>query len=261
MRLDIYLAEKGLAQSRTFAKMLISKGCVTVNNKAASKPSYDVADGDDVAVISVPYSFVSRGGVKLEAALEHFKVDVQGAVCVDIGASSGGFTDCLLSRGAAKVFAVDSGSGQLAEKLRADTRVINIENFNARELSADTLGEKPDIAVCDVSFISQTLIIPAAARVLKDGGVYIGLIKPQFECGRAGLGKGGIVKDKKVMTAAIEKVTAAAAASRLGAVDIIPSPIFGGDGNREFLMLAKSGECGAPAKEQINKVVYSLEYK
>ncbi len=257
MRLDIYLFEKGLAQSRTFAKTLISDGFVIVSGKAVTKPSYDVGEDDAVAVTGVPYTYVSRGGVKLEAALDHFGVDVSGDVCVDIGASSGGFTDCLLGRGAEKVYAVDSGSGQLAEKLLGDKRVVNIENFNARELTYEKLGEKTDVAVCDVSFISQTLILPAVARTLKDGGIYIGLIKPQFECGRAALGKGGIVKDKKAMAAAVGRVCDQAALLMLGVVGIIPSPIFGGDGNREFLMMAINGERSVVTKEQIDKAVYS----
>lgn len=258
MRLDIYLFEKGFAQSRTFAKTLISDGFVTVGGKTVKKASYDVNDSDEISVTGMPYDYVSRGGVKLEAALNSFNVDVTGAVCADIGASSGGFTDCLLSRGAKKVFAVDSGSGQLAEKLRRDSRVANIENFNARELCAETIGEKVDIAVCDVSFISQTLILPSVSKVLKVGGIYIGLVKPQFECGRSSLGKGGIVKEKKAMAYAIEKVSRCASMLSLGVTDLVSSPIFGGDGNREFLIIAKNGSISLLTDEQINKVVYSL---
>lgn len=258
MRLDIYIAEKKLAQSRTFAKTLISDGYVTVNGKAALKASMDVNDGDTVEITGVPYSFASRGGVKLEAALDSFHVSVDGLVCVDIGASSGGFTDCLLTRGAAKVYSVDSGRDQLCEKLKNDSRVVNIEGFNARELDSSVLGESVDLAVCDVSFISQTLILPAVKKTLKAGGTYIGLVKPQFECGRSGLGKGGIVKDKKVIAAAAIRVAECAATLGLGAERIIPSPIKGGDGNRELLILCREGFGGFLTSEEINKVVYSL---
>lgn len=258
MRLDLYLAENGIAQSRTFAKTLITGGYVTVDAKPVTKASFDVTEGMAVEVTGVPYSFASRGGVKLEAALDFFNIDTTNAVCVDIGASSGGFTDCLLSRGASKVYAVDSGTDQLAQKLRADGRVVNIEGFNARALDADVLGEHVDIAVCDVSFISQTLILPAVKKVLKPNGIYVGLIKPQFECGREGLGKGGIVRDKKVVCSAVTRVIRCAAALELGVVGLIPSPIYGGDGNREFLMLCSMGCLSTVSDDEINKVVYSL---
>lgn len=236
MRLDLYLFEKGLAKSRSYAKTLIAEEYVTVNGKTANKPSIDVSDADTVIVTGAPYSYVSRGGVKLEAVLDAFNIDVKDFICVDIGASSGGFTDCLLQKGAGKVYAVDSGYGQLDSTLACDKRVVNIENFNARNLSIETLGEPCDIAVTDVSFISQTLIIPAAVKVLKKGAVYASLIKPQFECGRGGLGKGGIVKNKKVMADSVKKVIDCAVSNGLSCRGLIPSPIKGGDGNTEFLM-------------------------
>lgn len=242
MRLDVYLAERGLAKSRSFAKTLIDEGYVSVNGRKAAKASLEVTDEDDVAVIGQPYEYVSRGGVKLEGALNAFGIDVSGAVCVDIGASTGGFTDCLLMRGAARVYAVDSGSGQLDEKLKADRRVINIENFNARYLTSADLGEMCDVAVTDVSFISQTLIHPAVKNVLRDGGFFVSLIKPQFECGREGLGKGGIVKNGKVLRDAVMKVVKSADENDLGCVGLIKSPVLGGDGNREFLMLCRPGQ-------------------
>ena len=237
MRLDVFLFENGLAKSRSYAKSLIENGNVTVNGKIQKKPSLDVTDTDMVKVTAELYEYVSRGGVKLEGALQSFQVDVSGMVCVDIGASSGGFTDCLLQNGASRVYAIDSGSGQLAESLRKDSRVVNIENFNARNLCGDDLPELCDIAVTDVSFISQTLIIPAAVSVLDENGIYISLIKPQFECGRAGLGKGGIVKSKKVIFEAVKKVISCAADNGLYCKGLIRSPIKGGDGNTEFLML------------------------
>lgn len=242
MRLDAYLASNGLSKSRSFAKTLIDDGFVEVNGKVVKKPSFDVGDDDKVVVTGEPYSFVSRGGVKLEGALSSFGIDVSDMCAVDIGASSGGFTDCLLKRGALKVFAVDSGSGQLDITLCNDPRVVNIENYNARNLNVDDLGTLCDIAVTDVSFISQTLIIPSAVEVLRDGGIYVSLIKPQFECGKSGLGKGGIVKSKKVMADAVKKVIDCAQSNGLGCKGLIVSPIFGGDGNTEFLMYCVKGE-------------------
>lgn len=255
MRIDTYLAGNGLAKSRSFAKTLLDEGFVTVNGAVVKKASYDVAEDDVVEVTGTPYSFVSRGGVKLDGALERFKVDVTDAVCVDIGASSGGFTDCLLKRGAKKVYAVDSGSGQLDPSLCADQRVINIENFNARELSVAALGEVCSVAVTDVSFISQTLIIPAVKLVLSEGGVFVSLIKPQFECGRSGLGKGGIVKKPKIMAEAVKKVIHCAAAEGLGCQMLMKSPICGGDGNTEFLMLCRSGMPATVTDDHIKEVV------
>ena len=255
MRIDAYLAKSGLAKSRSYAKTLLDEGFVTVNGDVVKKASYDVADGDKVEVTGAPYSLVSRGGVKLEGALEQFGIDVTDAVCVDIGASSGGFTDCLLKRGARKVFAVDSGSGQLDPLLREDKRVVNIENFNARDLNEETLGEACSVAVTDVSFISQTLIIPSVKLVLSDGGVFVSLIKPQFECGRSGLGKGGIVKSKKIMAEAVKKVTDCACAEGLGCEKLMRSPICGGDGNTEFLMVCRKGRPKLINDNDIKEVV------
>lgn len=257
MRLDAFLAEKGLAKSRSFAKTLIDEGFVEVNGKNVRKASLDVSESDIVVVTGRPYTYVGRGGVKLEAAIKSFKIDVSDFVCVDIGASSGGFTDCLLQNGAARVYAVDTGSDQLDETLRTDERVINIENFNARDLKTETLGELCDIAVTDVSFISQTLIIPAACGVLKENALYVSLIKPQFECGREGLGKGGIVKSKKVMHAAVEKVIDFADRSGLGCSGLLKSPILGGDGNCEFLMICHKNHPRVITCESVKEVCLS----
>ena len=236
MRLDLYIVQAGLLRSRTLAKEYIENGFVSVNGKTAVKPSYDVSDGCDVAVTAPLPRFVSRGGEKLEAALEEFGIDVCGKVCCDIGASTGGFTDCLLLHGASRVYAIDSGTGQIDPKIAADPRVISIENFNARELTPDTTGNMCDVAVVDVSFISQTLIIPAALSVLKIGGYYVGLIKPQFECGRSGLGKGGVVKDQAVRERAVRSVSDFAREHGLEIRGIMKSPLTGGDGNTEYLM-------------------------
>lgn len=256
MRLDVYLAENGFAKSRTRAQELINGGYVFVNGKLASKPSYAVEANDNVSVTGEPHPFVSRGGLKLEGAIKAFGIDVSGFTAVDIGASSGGFTDCLLRHGAKKVYAVDSGSDQLDPKLAADPRVVNIEHFNARELSSRETGGLCDVAVCDLSFISQTYIIPRLPLVLKSGGIYVGLIKPQFECGPSALGKHGIVKDKKYHKLAIQRVTECLRENGLVPARLVLSPIEGGDGNREFIVYAVFGESSCEINEKtINEVV------
>lgn len=238
MRLDAYLVEAGLAQSRTRAKELITNGFVTVNGTKVDKPSYHVAEevSPDVCVTGQIHPFVGRGGMKLDGALTAFRIDVTGMTCTDIGASTGGFTDCLLRRGAAHVFAVDSGVGQLDPTLREDSRVTNIEHFNARNLTPDTFGCLCDIAVADLSFISQTYILPNVRDILHPGGIYVGLIKPQFECGRSALDRHGIVKSRAHHKTAITRVVDSAVLCGLIPQAVIPSPITGGDGNREFLM-------------------------
>ena len=255
MRLDLYLFENGFAKSRSFAKTLVDEGYVTVNGKHIRKPSFDVPKEANVEVTGKPYEFVSRGGVKLSAAITGFSVDVKDKLCVDIGASTGGFTDCLLRNGAKKVFAVDCGSGQLAEELKSDARVVSIENFNARELSEATLGTLCDIAVCDVSFISQTLIHPAVNGILKDTGVFISLIKPQFECGRDGTGKGGIVKSDEVRIDAVRQVISSAENNGLGCTGLLKSPIYGGDGNTEYLMICEKDTPRKVGDAKINEII------
>ena len=190
---------------------------------------------EEITVDKSIKEFVSRGGVKLKGAITQFAIDVQGRLCLDVGASSGGFTDCLLQCGAKHVIAVDSGSGQLAESLRHDDRVTSIEGYNARYMKAEDFEYTPDLAVMDVSFISATYIIPAIFDVLKEGADFICLIKPQFEVGRSGLGKGGIVKDSKVRDSAVKKVLDFARDIGFETKEIIQSPIRGGDGNIEFL--------------------------
>ncbi len=233
MRLDVYLTASCYAKSRSYAAELIKKGLVKVSGVVVTKPSFET-DGVGVEVTGELYPFVGRGGVKLEAALASFGIDIAGKVCVDVGASTGGFTDCLLRRGAAKVYAVDSGHGQLDGTLAKDRRVVNLEGVNAKELS-NVIEEECSVCVCDVSFISQTLLIPEIVKVLSDSGVFVTLIKPQFEVGKGAVGKGGIVKDKKSHADAIIKVADAALACGLKLLALIPSPVPGGDGNREFL--------------------------
>lgn len=239
MRLDKYLTEKGYVDSRTRAEKLIASGNVVLDGKKIIKPSFDVDEALDHTVeIQITEKYVSRGGLKLEGALDAFRVDVEGLNIIDVGASTGGFTDCLLQRGAASVTSLDSGHGQLHDKIRDDKRVRVIEGYNARNLSAADVGVF-DGAVMDVSFISQTLILPALVNVIRNGGFYIGLIKPQFEAGRSALSKGGIVKSAADREAAVFKVLDSAKSCGLRLCGIIKSPIEGGDGNIEYLALFK----------------------
>ena len=235
-RLDRLLVERGLADSREKAQALIMAGEVLVNRQKASKPGQSVDEGVAVEVLARP-PFVSRGGFKLAGALQRFAIDPAGKVCLDIGSSTGGFTDVLLQAGAARVHAVDVGAGQLAWSIRTDPRVAVHENVNARELAFDTIGELVHLIVCDVSFISVTLILPAAAVLLRPEGQMVILIKPQFEAGRGQVGKGGIVRDAALHQAACERVRGAVEAQGFRA-DIIESPILGAEGNREFLLYA-----------------------
>jgi 23S rRNA (cytidine1920-2'-O)/16S rRNA (cytidine1409-2'-O)-methyltransferase len=234
MRLDLYLFENGLAHSRTFAKALIGEGKVSVGEKIITKPSFDVAENDSVSVTD-DERYVSRGAYKLEGAIKAFGINVKSRLCIDIGASSGGFTDYLLKHGADKVIAVDSGYGQLAESLRTDSRVITYENYNARYMKREDFEFTPSLAVMDVSFISATYIIPRVYDVLSSNGEFVCLIKPQFEVGRNLVGKGGIVKDDKARASAIEKVVSCAESVGFKCIKTIKSPITGGDGNIEYL--------------------------
>ncbi|MBQ8339352.1 MAG: TlyA family RNA methyltransferase [Clostridia bacterium] len=232
MRLDVYLQQNGFAESRERAKRLVANGDVTVDGVVVTKPSYDVIGTPEIAVREP--KFVGRGGEKLEGALQLFGIDPSGKLTIDIGASTGGFTDCLLQHGAASVVAVDAGFGQLHPKLLSDPRVRNIEKYNARNLSAADVGTV-ELAVMDVSFISQTYILPRIADVVSVGGHLISLIKPQFEAGRGALNKQGIVREEKDRIFAISRVLDAAGAAGLYCIGLAPSPIFGGDGNEEFL--------------------------
>lgn len=233
-RIDQLLVDRGLADSRTKAQALIFAGSVLVNGQKAQKPGQTVPADSTLDVLGqLPY--VSRGGLKLEHALDHFGIDVEGRVCLDVGASTGGFTDCLLQRGAARVHAIDTGSGQIDWKLRTDARVILRENFNARYLTPGDIGEPCDLAVCDVSFISATMILPALPPLLRERAEIVILVKPQFEVGREDVGKGGIVRDPALHEAACRRVAEAAAA--LGfTTALTESPILGAEGNREFLL-------------------------
>ena len=236
MRLDLYLYENGLAQSRTEAKTFITAGIVTVNGKTVTKPSFDILEGEvRVENTESVKKYVSRGGFKLECAIKNFDFAIEGRLALDVGASSGGFTDCLLKNGAKRVIAVDSGCGQLAEALRKDDRVISIENYNARYMKPSDLEFIPELAVMDVSFISATYIIPSVFECIAPGGDFICLIKPQFEVGKSLVGKGGIVKDEKARAMAVDKVVSFVKMIGFTCLGTTVSDITGGDGNTEFL--------------------------
>ena len=252
MRIDVYLVENGHCESRNKAARLIGEGKILLDGKCVTKPSQDVSDGEHTVEITEADKYVGRGGLKLEAALTSFAIDVRGKRCIDVGASTGGFTDCLLQNGAAFVCAVDSGRGQLHEKLLADIRVTSVEGYNARQLTSEEFGCF-DVAVMDVSFISQTLLHQPVASVLKEGACFISLIKPQFEAGKSALGKGGIVKKAADRADAVSRVLQSAALYGFETVNVIPSPIEGGDGNREYLALfVKKSANEVPCGNQID---------
>jgi len=236
-RLDVLLVKLGLAESREKAQALVLAGQVRVEGERAQKPGHRVAAASRIEVVEgLPY--VSRAGKKLEAALDHFQIDVRGRICLDVGASTGGFTDCLLQRGALRVYAVDVGAGQLDWRLRNDPRVVVREGINARYLNLEDLGEPVELAACDVSFISVTLILPALASVLRPEGEMVILVKPQFEVGRGQVGRGGIVRDPALHAAACEKVESAL--HRMGfQTRLMVSPVAGAEGNKEFLIYAR----------------------
>jgi 23S rRNA (cytidine1920-2'-O)/16S rRNA (cytidine1409-2'-O)-methyltransferase len=235
-RLDRLLVERGLAPSREKAQALIMAGEVLVEGRKAVKAGQAVPPQSRIRILERP-PFVSRGGLKLHAALEHFGIAVAGRICLDVGASTGGFTDCLLQHGAARVHALDVGSGQLDWKIRSDPRVVVHEQLNARYLRPQDIGERIDLAVCDVSFISVTLIVPAVAPILRPGGEMVILVKPQFEVGKGQVGKGGIVREAELHQAACRRVEEAVRQSGFKTA-LMESPILGAEGNREFLLYA-----------------------
>ncbi|HTP89247.1 MAG TPA: TlyA family RNA methyltransferase [Bryobacteraceae bacterium] len=236
-RLDQLLVDRALAPSREKARALILAGQVTVDGQRVDKAGASVASDANVEVLQ-PMRYVGRGGLKLEAALEHFVIDVSGRVAIDVGSSTGGFTDCLLQHGAARVYAIDVGTGQLDWKLRNDPRVIVREQVNARYLDPGDFPERMDLAVCDVSFISVTMILPVLPPLLKPDAAMVILVKPQFELERHQVGKGGIVREPELHAIACRRV--ADAVTALGFTsDAIPSPVMGAEGNQEFLLYAR----------------------
>lgn len=237
-RLDTELVQRSLAKSRTAAQSFIKDGCVYVNGSKVQKPSFEVTDNDEITVkgeLSKYAKYVGRGGIKLEKALTDFSIKLEGCICIDAGASTGGFTDCMLQNGAALIYAVDVGSSQLDKKLRNDKRVISLENLDIRN-AADKIPEKADFITIDVSFISLRLVLPAAKKLLKESGSAVALIKPQFEVGKSGLGKHGVVKDEALRQQAVEGIKLFAADSGFTVNGVITSPITGGEGNIEYLI-------------------------
>jgi len=235
-RLDKLLLDRGLAPSRERARSIIMAAQVVVNDHVADKAGQMVRADAEIRIKGEVLPYVSRGGLKLQRALEEFGLDVTGLVALDVGASTGGFTDCLLQRGAKKVYAVDVGYGQLAWKLRQDERVVSMEKVNIRYLTADKLVERPDLAVIDASFISLDKVLPATMGLIKDTGIIVALIKPQFEVGRGEVGKGGVVRDPAKHREVVEGVQALAENLKLEVRGVTESPILGPKGNREFLI-------------------------
>jgi len=231
----VLLVEQGIFESRENAKRHIMEGIVLVNDVPVDKPGTKIPRDSRLRLKGHVMPYVGRGGYKLEKALQYFHIDVKGAVMIDIGASTGGFTDCALQNGAAKVYAVDVGTNQLDWKLRSDPRVVDMEKTNIKDVTLETIGEQVDFAATDISFISVTKIIPAVKAVLKPEGNLVILIKPQFEAGREKVGKGGIVKDPAVHEEVIADTLAAFEKEGLHARDLTWSPIKGGSGNMEFL--------------------------
>ena len=233
-RVDSLLVSRGLCESREAAKRLVMAGEVFLGTERVGKPSTKVPVDGDLSVREKP-KFVGRGGLKLEGALENFGIEVLDFVCLDTGSSTGGFTDCLLQRGAARVHAVDVGTNQLVYKLRTDPRVIVKEKFNSRYLTVEDLGEQVDLAVLDLSFISMTKVLPAVFSVLKDEGQVVALIKPQFELSRDEVSKGGIVRESELRQKAVEKIRSFVEQTGRDWRGVMESPIQGTDGNVEFL--------------------------
>ncbi|MGD0179479.1 MAG: TlyA family RNA methyltransferase [Terriglobales bacterium] len=243
VRLDKLLLERGLASSRERAQALILAGKVLVGGQKTEKAGTAVDTEAEIRLLGAGLKYVGRGGLKLEKALAHWRIEVTGKVCLDVGASTGGFTDCVLQHGAARVIAVDTGHGQIDFRLRQDARVRLLEKTNARYLTRDQLGEVADFIAMDVSFISATLVIPAVIAAAfpesseeRRGRQMVVLVKPQFEVGRGQVGKGGIVRDEAAQQGAVEKLRLALLAQKCAQTDVIESPILGAEGNREFLL-------------------------
>ena len=233
-RIDQLLVDRGLAESRQKAQALILAGAVLVNGQKAQKPGQTVP-ADAAVELTEKLRYVSRGGLKLEAALDRYSIAVAGRVCLDVGSSTGGFTDCLLQRGARRVYAIDAGTAQLDWKLRNDPRVVVHENTNARYLTSEIVPEPCDLAVFDLSFISVTKVLPAIVPLLRPEAELVILVKPQFEAERDEVGKGGIIRDPQVQERAVRKV--AATAAEFGyKTEWMESPVLGAEGNREFLL-------------------------
>ena len=258
MRLDLAVVNGGYAESREKAKALIMAGIVYVNNQKCDKAGTTVKPDDIIEVRGETLKYVSRGGLKLEKAVNSFGIRLDGCICADIGASTGGFTDCMLQNGAVKVYSIDVGYGQLAWKLRTDSRVVNLERTNFRYVTAEQVPEELDFASVDVSFISLSLILPVMRPLLKEGGRAVCLIKPQFEAGRENVGKKGVVRDKSVHISVIEKITDLALQNKFSILGLDFSPVKGPEGNIEYLCFLEKSEgpqnlCGVSAEEIVSR--------
>ena len=238
-RLDVALLERGFCESREKAKALIMAGQVYVNDRKVTKSGETVKEGDCLEVRGDKLPFVSRGGLKLQKAVERFSLELDGCICMDIGASTGGFSDCMLQHGAKKVYAIDVGYGQLAWSLRADPRVVNLERTNFRYVTREQIPEEIDFASVDVSFISLRLIVPVMRELLRDGGKAVCLIKPQFEAGKDKVGKKGVVREKGVHVEVVEGILAFLLESGFSLLALDYSPVKGPQGNIEYLVLAE----------------------
>ena len=238
-RIDKLIYEKGLAESRSQAQSMIMAGVVFINDHRIDKPGTAVDINSEIQIKDRNKKYVSRGGFKLEKALEEFEIDVNNLTALDIGASTGGFTDCLLQKGAIKVFAFDVGHGQFDWKLRNNEKVVVKEKINCRYLEFSDVGEFVDLVVIDVSFISLKLIVEPAIKLLKEDGVLIALIKPQFEAGKGEVGKGGVIRDEAKHKEIVDKIRSYFESLNLKIIGVIPSPIEGADGNKEFLICAE----------------------
>lgn len=245
MRLDVAVFERGLAETREKAKAIIMAGSVYLNGQKALKGGAAVKNTDIIEVRGAVNPYVSRGGLKLHKAVQNFGLSLEGCVCMDIGASTGGFTDCMLSNGAAKVYAIDVGYGQLAWKLRCDERVVNMERTNFRYVTHEQIPEQVDFASVDVSFISLRKILPVMRELLRDGGRAVCLIKPQFEAGRENVGKKGVVRDRAVHESVVASITEFAVESGFNVCNVDFSPIKGPEGNIEYLMLVEKSDSAA----------------
>lgn len=241
-RIDVLLFERGLAPSREKARTLIMAGSVYVNNQKFDKPGDTVSDDAEIEVRGSTLKYVSRGGLKLEKAMQLFPIDLNGKICMDIGASTGGFTDCMLQNGAQRVYSVDVGYGQLAWQLRQDPRVVNLERTNARYLTREQVPEEIDFFSVDVSFISLRIILPAVRPLLRDGGQAVCLIKPQFEAGREKVGKKGVVRDRAVHEEVVETICRFALENGYSVLGLTFSPVKGPEGNIEYLVYLEKSD-------------------
>lgn len=251
VRLDLYLFENGFTESREKAKALIMSGIVYVNDQKELKPGRDIKSDDIVEVRGSTLKYVSRGGLKLEKAMQEFPIDLRDCICMDIGASTGGFTDCMLQNGAKKVYSIDVGYGQLAWKLRSDERVVNLERTNFRYVTHEQIPENIDFASVDVSFISLKIILPVMYELLKNNGEVVCLIKPQFEAGREKVGKKGVVRDVNVHTEVIENIVSFASSQKFKVSGLSYSPVKGPEGNIEYLIYLKKSNEITPCDEYI----------